>query len=134
MFNKLILAGNLTKDPELRYTPQGLPVVTLRLAATSRSKQGETWKDETLFLDVTVFGKQAENCGQYLNKGSGVLAEGRLRERTWEADGQKKSRFECVATNVVFLPKREGGGAGQQQSDFGSEPLPPYESTDVEPF
>ncbi|MBF0345514.1 MAG: single-stranded DNA-binding protein [Nitrospirae bacterium] len=133
MFNKLIIAGNLTKDPELRYTPQGMPVAKLSVAANTRTKQGEEWKDETLYLDVVVFGKVAENCGQYLGKGRGVLVEGRLKESRWEADGQKKSRFECVANNVVFLPRRDSGTPAQQ-SDLNSDLLPPYESTDVEPF
>src|SRR5574342_900083 len=97
MFNKIILIGNLTKDPEVRYTPGGTPVATLRLAVTSKYKQGEDTRDDTLFIDVVVFGRQAETCGQYLAKGRPVLVEGRLRERKWESEGTQKSKFEIIA-------------------------------------
>jgi single-strand DNA-binding protein len=84
MFNRVILIGNLTKDPEVRYTPGGTPVATVHIAVNSKFKSGDDWKEETLFIDAVVFGKQAESCGQYLSKGRSVLVEGRLRERRWE--------------------------------------------------
>jgi len=90
MFNKIILIGNLTRDPEIRYTPGGVAVATVPIAVNSRYKQGEELKEETLFIDAVVFGKQAETCTQYLNKGRTVLVEGRLRERRWEYEGQKR--------------------------------------------
>jgi single-strand DNA-binding protein len=132
MYNKVILIGNLTKDPELRYTPQGTPVCTLRLASTTKYKSGESMKDDTLFINVIVWGKQGETVAQYLSKGKSVLVEGRLQERRWEADGQQKSRFEIVSNVVRFLGKKdeasshEGGGEG----DFA----PHEETTDLEPF
>jgi single-strand DNA-binding protein len=86
MYNKVILIGNLTKDPELRYTPQGTPVSTFRLATNYRYKHGDDMKQETTFIDIVVFGKQAESCSQYLNKGSSALVEGRLQERRWESE------------------------------------------------
>ncbi|MBI3593076.1 MAG: single-stranded DNA-binding protein, partial [Nitrospirae bacterium] len=92
MFNRVILIGNLTKDPEVRYTPGGTPVTTMRLAVTSKYKQGDETKDDTLFIDAVVFGRQAESCGHYLSKGNPVLVEGRLRERKWESEGVQKSR------------------------------------------
>ncbi|MDA8106164.1 MAG: single-stranded DNA-binding protein [Nitrospiraceae bacterium] len=130
MYNKVILIGNLTKDPELRYTPQGTPVATFRLAINYSYKQGDEWKKETTFIDIVVFGKQAENCGQYLNKGSQALVEGRLQERRWEADGQQKSKFEVVANTVKFLSSKKSGGQGGGGEDFA----PPEETTDLEPF
>lgn len=136
MYNKVILIGNLTKDPELRYTPGGTPVTNLRLAVTSRYKQSDEFKEETLFIDVVVFGRQAETCSQYLSKGRPVLAEGRLQERSWETDGQKRSKVEVVAQTVKFLGKRDdstGGGAPGQAPEQASGPAP-GESTDVEPF
>lgn len=140
MFNRIILIGNLTKDPEVRYTPGGTPVTTMRLAVTSKYKQGDEVKDDTLFIDGVVFGKQAESCGRYLSKGNPVLVEGRLRERKWESDGVQKSRVEVIASNVRFLPKRtssSSGGSGAQSrpegADFG-ESAPPEEVTDLEPF
>lgn len=131
MFNKVILIGNLTKDPELRYTPQGTPVSSFRIAINYRYKQGDDLKQETTFIDIVVFGKQAESCSQYLNKGSSVLVEGRLQERRWESDGQQKSKFEIVAQSVKFLsPKKESSSVSSQ----GDESAPPPETTDLEPF
>ncbi|MBQ27352.1 MAG: single-stranded DNA-binding protein [Nitrospiraceae bacterium] len=107
-FNKVILMGNLTKDPELRYTPSGTSVVEFSLAVNRKFGQGEEQKDEVCFIDIVVFGKQAENCGQYLTKGNGVIVDGRLSQRRWEtAEGQKRSKHEVVALNVTFMPKRQ---------------------------
>lgn len=130
MFNKIILIGNLTKDPELRYTPQGTPVASFRIAVNSRYKQADEMREETLFIDIITFGKQAETCSQYLNKGKSVLVEGRLQERRWESDGQQRSKFEVVAQTVRFLSKK--GAEGQGGS--GSESAPPEETSDLEPF
>ena len=116
--NSVILLGNLTRDPEVRYTPSGTPVARLGLAVNNRVKQGDEWKDDPCFVDVTVFGKQAESCGEYLNKGQPVLVEGRLQYRTWETpEGQKRSKHEVVAFRVQFMPKvgrtTEGGLPGE---------------------
>lgn len=129
MYNRIILIGNLTKDPELRYTPQGTPVSTFRIAVNTRYKQSEESREDTLFIDVVTFGKQAETCSQYLNKGKSVLVEGRLQERRWESEGQQKSKVEVVAQTVRFLSKK-GGGEGQGTPDTE---VPP-EGTDLEPF
>lgn len=131
MYNKVILIGNLTKDPELRYTPQGTPVASFRLAVNYRYKQSDEMKQETTFIDIVIFGKQAESCSQYLNKGSSALVEGRLQERRWESDGQQRSKFEVVAQSVKFLsPKKGGAQGGSTEGDF----TPPEEATDLEPF
>ena len=113
--NHVVLLGNLTRDPEVRYTPSGTPVATLGLAVNNRVKQGDEWKDDPCFIDIVVFGKQAESCGEYLSKGQPVLVEGRLRYRTWEGqDGQKRSKHEVTAFRVQFMPKggRAPGGGG----------------------
>lgn len=130
MFNKVILIGNLTRDPELRYTPQGTSVCNFGLAVNRKYKQGEEMKEEVTFINIVVFGKQADTCGQYLNKGSNVLIEGRLQERRWETeDGQKRSKHEVVAQNIRFMSKKQGA------SDYsGGEMPPPDETTDIEPF
>ena len=133
MFNKIILIGNLTKDPDVRYTPGGTPVTTMRLAVTSKYKQGDEMKDDTLFIDAVVFGRQAESCGQYLSKGNPVLVEGRLRERKWESEGTQKSKVEVIASSVRFLPKREPRQAAGGDSGI-SDTTPPDEITDLEPF
>jgi len=133
MFNKVILIGNLTRDPELRYTPQGTSVCNFGIAVNRRYKQGDEVKDEVTFINVVVFGKQADTCGQYLNKGSAVLIEGRLQERRWETeDGQKRSRHEVVAQSVRFLSKKQG--AADLESGSGEESAPPDETTELEPF
>lgn len=129
MFNKVILIGNLTKDPELRYTPQGTSVCNFRIAVNYRYKQGDEVKKEVTFIDVVTFGKQADTCGQYLNKGSAVLVEGRLQERRWETEeGQSRSKFEVVAQSVRFLSKKQGGVVDAEAI------APPDETTDLEPF
>lgn len=134
MFNKVILIGNLTKDPELRYTPQGTPVTSFRLAVNTRYKQSDEMKQDTLFIDNVVFGKQAENVGKYLNKGSAVLVEGRLQERRWESNGQQKSKFEVIVQNVRFLSKRGHSSEQALGSDIEGDFAMPDETTDLEPF
>ena len=106
-FNKVLLIGNLTRDPELRYTSGGTAVASFGLAVNRKFKQGEEWKDEVCFVDITVWAKQGENCAEYLNKGSLAFIEGRLNYQTWEAEGgQKRSKLEVVANNVQFLTKQ----------------------------
>ena len=106
-FNKIILMGNLTRDPEIRYAPSGTPVANFGLAVNRKYRQGEETKEEVCFVDIVVFGRQAETCGQYLSKGNGALIEGRLQMRKFETkDGQKVTKHEVVAENVRFLSKR----------------------------
>jgi single-strand DNA-binding protein len=104
MFNKVILGGYMVTDVVMKYTPQGTPVATLRVAVNSgKNKSGVK---ETLFIDSVVFGKTAENCDKYLKKGDPVLIEGKLRERKWESEGEKKSKMEVLVESVRFLPKK----------------------------
>lgn len=109
--NKVLLMGNLTRDPELRYTPGGMAVANLGMATNRvyKGKDGEK-KEEACFVRVVVWGRQAETCGQYLTKGSSLFVEGRLQSRSWETeDKQKRSTLEVVASNVQFLGgKRDG--------------------------
>ncbi len=114
-FNKIILMGNLTRDPELRYTPKGTAVAKLGLAVnrTWKTETGET-KEDVLFIDVEAFSRQAETVGQYLKKGSPILVEGRLRMDTWDdkQTNQKRTKILVTAENVRFLGSghsREGG-------------------------
>ncbi len=117
-FNKVFLMGNLTRDPELRYTASGAGVASFGLAVNRKYKQGDDWKEEVCFIDITVWGKQGENCTEYLNKGSAVFLEGRLQFRTWETDdGQKRSKLDVVANNVQFLPN-----SGSGQAPMGMDP------------
>ncbi len=112
--NRVLLLGNLTRDPEVRYMPSGMANATLRLATTRRFKtqQGED-KEETCFVDVVVWGKQAETCGQYLSKGSPLFVEGRLQYDEWEKDGQKRNCVRVVAERTQFVgppPRRTADG------------------------
>ncbi len=131
-FNKVILMGNLTKDPEVRYTPSGTAVAGFSMAVNRRYKQGEETKDEVCFVDIVVFGKQAEYSGQYLSKGSGVIIDGRLQQRRWETeDGQKRNKYEVVAESVRFMPKRQGPQDAADSMSAGQ--VPPEQGDDV-PF
>jgi len=133
-FNKVILLGNLTRDPEVRYLPSGTAVANFAIAVNRRYKQGEETKDEVSYIDIVVFGKSAENCGQYLNKGDGVLVDGRLQQRRWETeDGQKRSKVEVVAQTVNFMPKRSGQ-APRSSGDSQAEPMPEPQGDEEIPF
>ncbi len=113
--NKVLLLGNLTRDPELRYTPKGTAVADLSIAVNRRVSDGSgNWSDETTFVDVTVWGNTAENCQKFLAKGRGVFVEGRLQLDTWEdkQSGQKRSKLKVVGETVQFLPDGKGGPTG----------------------
>ena len=116
-FNKVMLMGNLTRDPELRYTSNGSAVASFGLAVNRKFKQGDELKEDVCFVDITVWGKQGENCAEYLSKGRPAFIEGRLQYSTWESDGQKKSKLEVVANAVQFLGSR---GDSQSNSPEGN--------------
>ena len=129
-FNKVILMGNLTRDPELRYTPKGTAVARFGLAVnrTWKSETGET-KEEVLFIDIDAFSRQAETIGQYLKKGSPVLVEGRLRMDTWDdkQTNQKRTKILVTAENVRFLGSgqpREGGAPEVARRPAAAAPGP----------
>jgi single-strand DNA-binding protein len=105
--NKVLLLGNLTRDPELRHTPKGTAVAELGLAVNRRTSDGNGgWTDETTFVDITAWGSTAENAHKYLTKGRAVFIEGRLQLDTWDEKetGQKRSKLKVVAENLQFLP------------------------------
>jgi len=114
-FNKVILAGNLTRDPELRYTPKGMAVVKLGMAVnrTWKSESGEN-KEEVTFVDVDVWGRQAEVIAQYMRKGRPLLVEGRLKLDTWEDKNthQKQSKLKVVLESFSFIDSKGGDGGG----------------------
>ncbi len=107
--NRVVLVGNLTRDPELRHTPSGTAVCKLRLAVNTRQKdQTGQWGEKPNYFDVTVWGNQGENCAQYLSKGRPVAVDGRLDWREWEAqDGSKRQAVEIIADTVQFLGGRD---------------------------
>ena len=118
--NKVLMVGNLTRDPELRYTSGGSAVCDLRIAATRRYRRGGDsgeMQEETCFVDVVVWGRSGENCNQYLRKGNPILVEGRLKLDEWQSqEGQKRSKHSIVADRVHFFPRTGGGGSGESQS------------------
>lgn len=111
-FNRVILVGNLTRDPELRYIPSGTAVSEIGLAVNDRVKRNDQWVDETTFVDVTLWGRTAEIANEYLSKGSPILIEGRLKLDRWEKDGQKHSKLRVVGERMQMLGGRDGGGNG----------------------
>lgn len=122
--NKVLLIGNLTKDPELRYTPTGIAVATLRMAInnTFKDKAGQTQKS-TCFLNVVVWGHLAELCNQYLQKGRGVFVEGDLQSRSWKADdGKNRTVLEVRANRVQFMPRPNAVKEGTRDIDLGDAP------------
>jgi single-strand DNA-binding protein len=146
-FNKVLLIGNLTRDPEVRYTPKGTAVGDLAIAINDSYKaQDGTIKETVTYVDIEVWGRQAETCKQYLTKGRPVFIEGRLKLDQWEQEGQKKSRMKVVAERVQFLGSgagRSGGGNGGGGGDAsrsakpapaGSDDSPPPPSDDDIPF
>ncbi|PLX43279.1 MAG: single-stranded DNA-binding protein [Deltaproteobacteria bacterium] len=118
--NKVILIGNLGKDPEVRYTQSGTAVANFSLATTERQKRGDEWGDHTEWHNIVVFGKTAENCQQYLSKGSQIFIEGRIQTRKWQdRDGNDRYTTEIVANNVQFLSGGRQGGSGGGYSGGG---------------
>ena len=112
--NRVVLTGNLTRDPEVRSTAGGLSVCKLGIAVNTRRKSNATgeWEEKANFFRVTVFGRQAESCGQYLKKGRPVAIDGRLEWSEYEVDGQKRQSVDIIADNVQFLGGREDAGNG----------------------
>lgn len=132
---KALIAGRLTKDPEVRYTAKGMAVTNLRVAVNYR---GRDRKEEASFFDVVAFGKLAEQCGEYLSKGRTVFVEGRMRQRSWESDeGGRRSRIEIIASTVEFLdappegartdqPPRPAAGDDDENGPLPDDEEPPF--------
>ena len=123
-YNRVVLVGNLTRDVDLRYTPSQTAVTDIGLAVNDRVKRNNEWVDETTFVDVTLWGRQAEVANEYLSKGAPVLIEGRLKLDTWEQEGQKRSKLRVVGEKMQMLGGRSGGGTGGGQSGGGSRAQP----------
>ncbi|NOZ40312.1 MAG: single-stranded DNA-binding protein [Planctomycetes bacterium] len=142
-YNRVVLMGNLTRDPELRYISTGTAVSEIGLAVNDRVKKGDQWVDEATFVDVTLWGRTAEVANEYLSKGSNILIEGRLKYDTWEKDGQKRSKLRVVAEKMQMVGGRSGGGGGGGNHSEGSQqsqeapaeaPAPTMPPSDEIPF
>ena len=134
-FNKVVLLGNVTRDPELRYIASGTAVTDIGLAVNDRRKTatGE-WVEETTFVDVTLWGRTAEVAGEYVTKGSPLLIEGRLKLDTWEKDGKKNSKLRVVCERMQLLGSRgdgpRGEGARPKARAAGGRPAPQVDEYD----
>jgi single-strand DNA-binding protein len=136
--NQVTLMGNLTRDPELRQTPTGQNVTSFSLALNRSYKdQSGEWQEATDYIDIVCWGPLAERVSQYLSKGRRCLVQGRLQSRSWEQDGQKRSKVEVLANDVTFLDSRGGGEEGGSGGNYGgadsgaSKPAPSKKKDDV---
>src|SRR5688500_12812517 len=134
--NRVIITGNLTRDPELRSFSSGNSVCKLRVAVNSRRKNGSTgeWEDKPNFFDVTVWGAQGQNCATYLSKGRPVAVQGRLEWREWEAKegGGKRQSVEIIAESVQFLGSRDGSGGNGGGNGFTPQSDVPADTSDFQ--
>jgi single-strand DNA-binding protein len=133
-YNRVILIGNLTREPELRYTPNNTAVTDLGLAVNRNYQDGSgEWQEDTAFVDVTVWGRQAENASQYLDKGSRVFIEGRLTFDQWENDaGENRSKLSVTAEKVEFLDSAEQSDGPESGAPGGDSPDEILDDVDVE--
>jgi single-strand DNA-binding protein len=130
-YNRVILMGNLTRDPELRYTPNGSAVASFAIAVNRRYKVDNEKREETSFFDIVFFGKPAEIIAEYMKKGRPLLVEGRLQQRRWETDdGQKRSKVEVVGENFQFMG---GKPTDDSRPASGSGDPPEFDDSDI-PF
>lgn len=146
--NRIVLTGNLVRDPELRSLPSGASVCQFSIAVNSREKRGEEWQDRVDFFDCVVFGNQADNLARFKAKGEPVAIDGRLRQERWEKDGQKHQRVVVKVDSVQFLPSKSrednasgyGGGQpapGSSYEGAGAAPTGAYggeQPSEVIPF
>ena len=134
--NRVILTGNLTRDPELRSTQSGMSVCSLRIASNTRRKNQATgdWEDKPNFFDVTVWGAQGENCARFLSKGRPIALDGRLEWREWETqNGDKRQSVEIVADAVQFLGSRDDAGSQGGGGGFTPRSDVPVDDRDFQP-
>jgi len=135
-YNRVILLGNLTRDVEVKYLQSGMAVADIGMAVNERRKsQTGEWIEETVFVDVTMWGRTAEVAGEYLSKGSPVLIEGRLKYDTWEKEGQKRSKLSVTCDRMQMVGSKGGGGGGPGRGpsqnydegggDYGEAPAGP---------
>ena len=126
--NRVIISGNLTRDPDLRSTASGMAVLSLGVAVNDRRRNQQTgeWEDYPNFIDCTMFGTRAESLARFLSKGTKVTIEGKLRWSQWERDGQKRSKLEVVVDDLEFMSSRNGGQqGGYNNGGYGNQSYAP---------
>lgn len=128
--NRVVITGNLTRDPEVRTTASGTSVMSMGVAVNDRRRNNQTgeWEDYANFIDCTMFGTRAANVSQYLSKGTKVAIEGKLRWSQWERDGQKRSKIEVIVDDLEFMSRNNNSGQSHQgnQSSYASHDPAPY--------
>jgi len=119
--NRVVISGNLTRDPELRRTQSGMAIMSFGVAVNDRRRNQQTgeWEDYANFIDCTMFGNRAESLSNYLSKGTKVAIEGKLRWSQWERDGQKRSKIEVIVDELEFMSSRDRQGGGSYQGGGG---------------
>lgn len=124
--NRVIISGNLTRDPEIRKTAGGMPVLGFGVAVNDRRRNQQTgeWEDYPNFIDCTMFGARAEAVSRFLSKGSKVAIEGKLRWSQWEREGQKRSKIEVIVDEIEFMTSRDGNGGSYSQASRQSAAIP----------
>lgn len=132
--NRVVLSGNLTRDPELRATSSGMSVLGFGIAVNERVKNNQTgeWEDRPNFVDCTMFGKRAESVSRFLSKGSKVTLEGKLRYSSWEKDGQKRSKLEVLVDEIEFMSQRQEGSSQPYSTPTYSQPE--YHEAELLPY
>jgi len=132
--NRVVLTGNLTRDPELRNLPSGTAVCSLRLAVNTRRKSSSgDWEDKPNYFDITVWGAQGENCARYLAKGRPIAVDGRLEWREWGEEGSKRQAIDIIADTVQFLGGRDDAGGGGSGGGFTPRSDIPVDTGDFAP-
>jgi single-strand DNA-binding protein len=130
-YNRVVLLGNVTRDPELRYVPSGMAVTDLGLAVNDRRKNANgEWVEETTFVDITLWGRTAEVACEYLSKGSPVFIEGRLKLDTWEKEGKKNSKLKVVGEKLQLIGQK-GGGGGHRGGGGGAQSTPAHDESEA---
>lgn len=122
--NKVCISGNLGRDPELRYTRSGSPVLSFSVCVNGRVKRGDQWEDKANWVDVNMFGTRAESVAKYLAKGTHVALSGRLNQNTWEKDGQKRSKLGVIADDIDFSGQRRDAEGQPMVPDVYDEDCP----------
>ena len=131
--NRVIIEGRLTREPELRVLPSGMAVTTLSMANNRRYKVRNEDREETTFIDVTVFGNTANACAEHLRKGSKFIVEGRLKTDQWEKDGKKHSKTGIVADNVTFMDAHQPAQGATRQAERATDDPPPRHAAQPSP-
>ena len=131
--NRVIISGNLTRDPEIRHTPSGMAVMGFGVAVNDRVKNGDQWEDRPNYIDCAMFGTRAESVSRFLQKGSKVTIEGKLRWSQWEKDGQKRSKVEVVVDEIELMSRQQDAPQQYAPQPQAYQPAPQYSQPQMAP-